>query len=164
MNNHQKFTFHPLGNFLNPALTLLGQGLRKSPIWQKLNFANHPYLCKGLHKNKQNWKVTPLNITIPHYQGEGVRGKNLLICFEQGFGDSIQCIRFLPLLKTQKGVKDIILVCQAPLKKLFSSITCIDHLLDENEFKKAEIHGIDHWMFIMSLPLCFNVTLETVMI
>ncbi|SMN10602.1 hypothetical protein SPBRAN_695 [uncultured Candidatus Thioglobus sp.] len=33
---------------LNLALTLLGQGLRKSPIRQKLNFANHPYLCKGL--------------------------------------------------------------------------------------------------------------------
>jgi hypothetical protein len=48
MNNHQKSTFHPLGDFLNPALALLGQGLRKSPIWQKLNFANHPYLCKGL--------------------------------------------------------------------------------------------------------------------
>ncbi|CAC9434861.1 hypothetical protein [uncultured Gammaproteobacteria bacterium] len=42
MNNHQKSTFHPLGNFLNPALALLGQGLRKSSIWQKLNFANHP--------------------------------------------------------------------------------------------------------------------------
>ncbi|SMN12698.1 hypothetical protein BHECKSOX2_664 [Bathymodiolus heckerae thiotrophic gill symbiont] len=52
MNNHQKSTFHPLGDFLNPALALLGQGLRKSPIWQKLNFANHPYLCKGLIKNK----------------------------------------------------------------------------------------------------------------
>ncbi len=59
MNNHQKPTFHSLGNFLNPtlvlpedccvALTLLGLGLRKSPIEQKLNFANHPYLCKGLH-------------------------------------------------------------------------------------------------------------------
>ncbi|SMN16430.1 hypothetical protein CRYPD_1033 [uncultured Candidatus Thioglobus sp.] len=48
MNNHQKSTFHLLGNFLNPALALLGQGLRKSPIWKKLNFANHPYLCKGL--------------------------------------------------------------------------------------------------------------------
>ncbi|SMN13680.1 hypothetical protein BHECKSOX2_803 [Bathymodiolus heckerae thiotrophic gill symbiont] len=48
MNNHQKSTFHPLGDFLNPALALLGQGLIKSPIWQKLNFANHPYLCKGL--------------------------------------------------------------------------------------------------------------------
>jgi hypothetical protein len=24
-----------------------GQGLKKSPIGQKLDFANHPYLCKG---------------------------------------------------------------------------------------------------------------------
>ncbi|SMN12395.1 hypothetical protein SPBRAN_842 [uncultured Candidatus Thioglobus sp.] len=63
MNNHQKSTLnkktfpqacathavYQLSNFLNPALTLLGQGLRKSPIRQKLNFANHPYLCKGLY-------------------------------------------------------------------------------------------------------------------
>jgi hypothetical protein len=41
-------TFHPLGDFLNPTLVLLGQGLKKSPIGQKLDFANHPYLCKGL--------------------------------------------------------------------------------------------------------------------
>jgi hypothetical protein len=47
-NNHQKPTFHPLGNFLNPTLALLGQGLKKSPIGQKLDFANHFYLCKGL--------------------------------------------------------------------------------------------------------------------
>jgi hypothetical protein len=46
---HQKPTFHPLGDFLNPALALLGQGLKKSPIGQKLDFANHPYLCKSLY-------------------------------------------------------------------------------------------------------------------
>ncbi|CAC9591497.1 hypothetical protein, partial [uncultured Gammaproteobacteria bacterium] len=34
--------------FLNPALALLGQGLKKSPIGQKLDFANHSYLYKGL--------------------------------------------------------------------------------------------------------------------
>jgi hypothetical protein len=45
---NQEPTFHPLGDFLNPALALLGQGLKKSPIGQKLDFANHPYLCKGL--------------------------------------------------------------------------------------------------------------------
>ncbi|VVM18561.1 hypothetical protein BSPWISOXPB_1464 [uncultured Gammaproteobacteria bacterium] len=33
-NNHQKPTFHPLGDFLNPALALLGQGLKKLPIGQ----------------------------------------------------------------------------------------------------------------------------------
>jgi hypothetical protein len=37
--------------FLNPALALLGQGLKKSPIGQKLDFANHSYLCKGLYVN-----------------------------------------------------------------------------------------------------------------
>jgi hypothetical protein len=47
-NNHQKPTFHPLGDFLNPALALLGQGLKKSPIGQKLDFVNHPYF--RLHK------------------------------------------------------------------------------------------------------------------
>jgi hypothetical protein len=36
---------------LNPALALPGQGLKKSPIGQKLDFANHPYLCKGLFKS-----------------------------------------------------------------------------------------------------------------
>jgi hypothetical protein len=35
-----------------PALALLGQGLKKSPIGQKLDFANHPYLCKDLSKAK----------------------------------------------------------------------------------------------------------------
>jgi hypothetical protein len=63
MNNiepfHQAYTYdtgnnlttlsHPLGDFLNPALVLLGQGLKKSPIGQKLDFANHPYLCKSLY-------------------------------------------------------------------------------------------------------------------
>jgi hypothetical protein len=29
-NNHQKPTFHPLGDFLNPALALLGQGSKPS--------------------------------------------------------------------------------------------------------------------------------------
>jgi hypothetical protein len=52
-NNHQKPTFHPLGDFLNPALALLGQGLKNSPIGQKLDFANHPYLCKHESRHKK---------------------------------------------------------------------------------------------------------------
>ncbi|SFV87938.1 hypothetical protein MNB_SUP05-SYMBIONT-5-664 [hydrothermal vent metagenome] len=51
MNNHQKSIFHQLGNFLNPDLALLGLGLRKSPSWQKLNFANHPYFMQRFQLN-----------------------------------------------------------------------------------------------------------------
>ncbi len=63
-NNHQKPTFHPLGDFLNPALALLGQGLKKSPIGQKLDFANHPYLCKGLVLICWGFIVSPNNKTV----------------------------------------------------------------------------------------------------
>ncbi|WP_237731703.1 hypothetical protein [Bathymodiolus thermophilus thioautotrophic gill symbiont] len=34
-NLHQKPTFHPLEDFLNPALTLLRKSLKKSPMGQK---------------------------------------------------------------------------------------------------------------------------------
>ncbi|WP_202762972.1 hypothetical protein [Bathymodiolus thermophilus thioautotrophic gill symbiont] len=47
MSNHQESTFHPLGKFLNPTLVLLGQSLKKSPIW---NFANYPCLYKNPYR------------------------------------------------------------------------------------------------------------------
>ncbi|CAB5500342.1 hypothetical protein THERMOT_1216 [Bathymodiolus thermophilus thioautotrophic gill symbiont] len=39
---------------MNPVLALLEQDLRKLPIGQKLNFAHHPYLCKGLKNHLIN--------------------------------------------------------------------------------------------------------------
>ncbi|CAB9540112.1 hypothetical protein BROOK1789B_1061 [Bathymodiolus brooksi thiotrophic gill symbiont] len=43
--NHQESAFHSFGNFLNLAL---GQGLKKFTKLKKMNFVNHPYLCKSL--------------------------------------------------------------------------------------------------------------------
>jgi hypothetical protein len=54
-NNHQKPTFHSLGDFLNPALALLGQGLKKSPIGQVTTYKTHKvatfFLLKKLSNN-----------------------------------------------------------------------------------------------------------------
>ncbi|WP_202752412.1 hypothetical protein [Bathymodiolus thermophilus thioautotrophic gill symbiont] len=47
INNHQESTFHPLGNFLNPALALQRTRFKKITKWAKIEY--HPYLCKGLH-------------------------------------------------------------------------------------------------------------------
>jgi hypothetical protein len=49
-------TFHPLGDFLNSALALLGQGLKKSPIGQKLDFANHPYFANPSQPTNLQWQ------------------------------------------------------------------------------------------------------------
>jgi hypothetical protein len=45
-NNHQKPTFHPLGDFLNPALALLGQGLKKSQLVNKVLCLSPYSLCQ----------------------------------------------------------------------------------------------------------------------
>lgn len=41
----------------------------------------------------------PRDFTQPAWQGEDLRGKRLLVYVEQGYGDAIQFLRFLPLLK-----------------------------------------------------------------
>ncbi|ORU94667.1 MAG: hypothetical protein A6F71_09450 [Cycloclasticus sp. symbiont of Poecilosclerida sp. M] len=114
------------------------------------------------HKGHKLTGTTPPKTSIPHYQGKDLKGKSLLIYHEQGFGDVIQFIRYLPLLKIQKGVANIALVCNLSLKKLFSTTDCIDHLLDEDEFNRGNLQGMDYWIFIASLPLHFNTTLETI--
>jgi hypothetical protein len=49
---------------LNPALALLGQGLKKLPIGQKLDFANHPYLYKGLTIIKSQFLLRFFNLGV----------------------------------------------------------------------------------------------------
>jgi hypothetical protein len=54
LRDHALFNgFAPIENpKIAIALALLGQGLKKSPIGKKLDFANHLYLCKGLSLTK----------------------------------------------------------------------------------------------------------------
>ncbi len=115
------------------------------------------------HEHKKDRNSIPPEINIPQYHGEDLTNKTILVYHEQGFGDEIQFIRYLPLLKEQKKVKGLLLVCKPPLKKLFSSVSCIDHLLDESDFRRVtNIQGLDYWVFIMSLPLYFGTTLENI--
>ncbi|MBA5248044.1 MAG: tetratricopeptide repeat protein [Gammaproteobacteria bacterium] len=122
--------------------------------WKSYEFRYHP--------NRKNNQSTPLKTSIPHYQGEDLNGKNILVYREQGLGDEIQFIRYLPLLKSQKGVKRITLVCKPALKKLFSSMACIDHLFNEEELKHTDTQGLHYWVLNMSLPLHFNTTINTI--
>ncbi len=139
---------------LNLSLLLLRLGEFRQG-WQ--NFESR------YHADKKDRMAIPPKISTPQYLGQELTNKSLLIYLEQGFGDEIQCIRYLPLLKQDKGVKQIMLVCKPPLKSLFANLDCIDHLLDSNEFERIQnLKGLDYWVFIMSLPLHFNTTLETI--
>ncbi|NCB14418.1 MAG: tetratricopeptide repeat protein, partial [Erysipelotrichia bacterium] len=77
---------------------------------------------------------------------EDIKDKTLLLHSEQGFGDSIQFIRFLPTLKEKYGCK-IAVKCREGLKELFKSIEEIDVIVDRSE----ETPAFDYQLSIMSM-------------
>jgi len=136
----------------NLSLLLLSQG-RFEEGWQAHETRFYP--------NKDNRSVQPVAGGVKQWQGEPIIGQSLLIWPEQGFGDEIQFVRYLPLLK-KAGIKRVVLVCKKPLKRLFSELECVDKVICIDDFNKTDMQGIDRWVFIMSLPFCFKTRLDSI--
>jgi len=67
----------------------------------------------------------------PFWNGAKIKDDTLLVYAEQGFGDCIQFIRFLPMIR--KKVKTIVLECQKELIRLFTDIQCIDIIVQRDK-------------------------------
>lgn len=83
---------------------------------------------------------------------EDIKGKTLLLHSEQGYGDSIQFIRFVPQIKEKFQCK-IAVKCREGLKELFSTIEEIDLIVDRSE----ETPQCDYQLSIMSMPLILDI-------
>ncbi|MFZ2727599.1 MAG: tetratricopeptide repeat protein [Methylococcaceae bacterium] len=88
------------------------------------------------------------------WQGQSLVDKVLLVSCEQGFGDAIQFIRYLALLKAKK----LYLRCPKELRSLFSSIIALEFMLD---YKQA-LPEFDVHIALMSLPRLFNTQLNSI--
>ncbi|MGH7089378.1 MAG: tetratricopeptide repeat protein [Stellaceae bacterium] len=90
---------------------------------------------------------------LPMWQGEPLAGRTIYVYAEQGLGDSVQFVRFLPLL-AERGAR-IILDCQRELIRLFASIPGIAELRPEGQpTPQADFH-----LPMMSLPFRLGITL-----
>lgn len=78
---------------------------------------------------------------------EDIKDKTLLLHSEQGYGDSIQFIRFVPQIKEKFGCK-IAVKCREGLKELFQTIKEIDVIVDRSEATPE----FDYQLSIMSMP------------
>ncbi len=96
----------------------------------------------------------PRDFTQPRWQGQDLAGKTILLHAEQGLGDSIQMLRYLPLVM-QKGAK-IVLELPTPLQPLIGdpSVTLVE--------RGATLPAFDLHCPLMSLPLAFGTTRETI--
>ncbi|MDK9703746.1 MAG: tetratricopeptide repeat protein [Sulfuritalea sp.] len=95
----------------------------------------------------------------PQWTGESLTGKSLLVWPEQGFGDEIQFVRYLPLLK-QRGLRHLTLACKPPLRALFAAQGLADRVIGVTDWRPEMAREFDFWCYALSLPLQFATTLK----
>jgi Flp pilus assembly protein TadD len=103
-------------------------------------------------------RVLPLGYPRPDspaWTGESFVGKTLLVHWEQGFGDTLMLLRFLPLVKARGG--RVVLRVQRALLEV--AATCAG--LDEVHPAEGPIPPHDLHVFLMSLPRVFGITEAT---
>ncbi|MBL7185329.1 MAG: tetratricopeptide repeat protein [Phycisphaerae bacterium] len=131
---------------------------------------SHAYLLKGDFVNGwqgYEWRRNPeLEIlTYPHrhhqprWDGSDFAGKRLLVYCEQGLGDSLQFMRYLPMVKARGGT--VIFEAWKPLHGILLDSANVDHLL-ELSFEQKTDADFDLHISLMDLPALFGTTLETI--
>jgi tetratricopeptide (TPR) repeat protein len=92
----------------------------------------------------------------PCWQGEPIAGKTIFLHCEQGLGDSLQFVRYVPLVKA-KGAQ-VLFECHPSLVPLLSRCEGIDQLIPGGK----PVPAFDFHCSLMSLPTIFKTTLATI--
>lgn len=93
------------------------------------------------------------------WDGSSLRNRSLLVLCEQGVGDSLMMLRYLPLLEQLETVR-ILVYCHPQLRRLFDTQSSRIKSIPWTE--PIPIDEVDAYCPIMSLPYCFRTTLQTV--
>lgn len=100
--------------------------------------------------------IKPRQFVVPEWQGAPIPGKTLFLHAEQGFGDAIQYIRFIPQVR-ERAAK-VILECRPELKTFFTRCSAADVVIAYGE----TIPPFDYFTSLVSLPGILGVTLSTI--
>ncbi len=96
---------------------------------------------------KRNFAGTPWN-------GDTLNGGTLLVYAEQGFGDTLQFCRYLPLVRERAGADRIVFECQQPLRGLMRSLAGDFKIIARGDPPPRT----DHHIGLLSLPGLFGTT------
>ncbi len=119
-------------------------------------------LNEGFQFYESRWKLKDApagpKFFFPQWDGrENLAKKSLLfLCAEQGFGDSIQFVRFAKVLEQQGAIVSI--AVNRELGRLFSSLGINGNLYVDG----AVLPSFDYWCYAMSVPHALGISLNTI--
>ncbi|MGA9004452.1 MAG: tetratricopeptide repeat protein [Pseudolabrys sp.] len=128
---------------------------------------NKALLCLALGDFERGWAgyewrwrgatdLTSRGFRQPQWRGEDLTGKTILLHAEQGFGDSIQFVRYVPLV-ARRGAK-IVLELPDSLVPLIGRVDGVIGMCRRGDaLPQFDVHCP-----LLSLPLAFGTTIETI--
>jgi len=106
------------------------------------------------------WKtIYPYRYDGPRWDGSTALNKTIFIHDEQGLGDTIQFVRYMPMVKSRCGT--VILETRRSLINLLQGFPGIDKLVERSSDGKPPV-GFDLYVPLLTLPLIFETKLETI--
>jgi tetratricopeptide (TPR) repeat protein len=115
---------------------------------------------EGWREYEWRWRQIGVQMRVydpPLWDGSDLGGKSIILWSEQGLGDTIQFIRYVPMLR-QRGAGKIVVVTDRPIANLVRTVEGIEEVY----IKGDTLPRTQSQCPIVSLPLKFNTTLESI--
>lgn len=151
-------------DWLEDSLACYDDILRRNPNHAKAAW-NRALLLLQLGRYEDGFKAyearfrrpesPPRKLDAPRWAGEPLGGRTILVHDEQGFGDSLQFARFVPLVAAGGG--RIVLECLPPLARLMQSLEGATSVIPRG----APLPPYDVEAPLMSLPAILGITQGT---
>lgn len=93
---------------------------------------------------------------VPRWRGEDGAGRRLMVWTDQGLGDSLMMLRYLPLLK-RRGFRQLVVYCEPELARVVQGA---DSIVSSKE--PLPLGSFDCHIPIMSLPLAFGTRMDSI--
>jgi len=133
----------------NRSLVLLLKG-RFEEGWREYRWRRETNLATFAYPHK---------LDKPLWDGRPFPGKRLLVHYEQGLGDNLQFVRYLPMVKRLGGT--VIFETPRSMYGLLRSFDGIDELVETSPDAPPEVE-FDFYTSLMDLPCIFGTTLDNI--
>lgn len=115
----------------------------------------------GWVQYESRWEVPGLikpvrELSQPRWEGEPFPGKTLLLHWEQGLGDTLMFVRYMPQVKALGG--RVLLAAQVPLADLVATCQGVDEVIPHG----APLPPFDLQLPLLSLPRVFGTDLKSI--
>jgi tetratricopeptide (TPR) repeat protein len=123
----------------------------------------HGRYAEGWREYEWRWRcAAPARLrprfAVPPWDGGLLPGGTILLYAEQGFGDTLQFFRYLPLVRARAGAARVIVVCSPPLARLLAECGVEDvEVVAARDWETAVLPRFDRHLPLLSLPLALGI-------